>query len=172
MIPPATATDVLCTELLAVLDREIALLECRGEQLAELYRAILQRDEAAMDPLLSQMEATQRQQESVDVRLASARAALANALGVEPRGLKLGALMRRVQGHWAAAIDYRRQQIVRLVEKVRRRHLEAAFLLSQCAEINRALLASLFPRNEPVTLYGAGGATAWRPETGLVDAES
>jgi len=171
MNPMAPELAALVDEMMAILDEEIGLLDGRRGQLEGLSGAILDRDEDAMEKLLCEMERTLRVQKTVDSKLEALRNTLADTLGCPPKELKLSALIGRLQGQRRAALEYRRQQIVVLTDKLRRQHLETCLFLLESSRINRMLLESLFPDSEPVITYGVEGADQWRPDTGLVDAE-
>jgi flagellar biosynthesis/type III secretory pathway chaperone len=124
-----------------------------------------------MASVLDEIERAQQQQALTDIRLHSVRESLAAALGMETRALRLSGLIPLLEGRIAAEIDARRRRITRLAEEVRKRNLQAAVILSECARINHLLLQSLFPRENSVTTYGAKGSATWRSGVGVVDAE-
>jgi flagellar biosynthesis/type III secretory pathway chaperone len=161
----------LVPDLAACLDEEISLLDRRRGQLEALSGAILDRDDGRMEALLGEIEQTMQEQRSVDLRLQAMRAALANALACRPEEVKLAALVERLQGRQRTDLDYRRQQIIVLTDRLRQQHLETCLFLLESSRINRLLLESLFPNSEPVVTYGTDGRDQWRPDTGLVDAE-
>ncbi|MBS3734229.1 MAG: flagellar export chaperone FlgN [Phycisphaerae bacterium] len=172
MMPTGATRTQRVADLAAVLDEEIDLLAARRDQLARLTVAIPGGDERATERLLQQMERTQQAQAQTDNRLRAARNAMASALACDASQLRLSRLVDRLDGADRDRIERRRARIVALVEAVRREHIKAAMLLSECARINRELLESLFPASTPVTTYGAAGRESWRPHTGLVDTES
>ena len=171
MIAASEAVDVLVGELLGVLDEEISLLEQKTVQMAGLSAAMLDRDEKGMIEIIAQFEQTQRAQDSVDVRLSAVSGALGGALGCPSLNMRLGWLGERLPEGQAAAVDYRRRQIILLAERARSQHLRTALLLHECSRINSMLLAGLFPDAESVTTYGQDGQRTWRNGGGLVDAE-
>jgi hypothetical protein len=158
-------------QMLGILDEEISLLALRRDQLEQLSRTILDRDDTAMERLLDEIEQAQQAQASADARLDAARAALAAELDVPAGELKLSGLVRRLPPHLALAVDYRRRQIIDLAQAVRRKNLEAAIILSECARINHLLMQSLFPAERSVTTYRQGGSSTWRSGAALVDAQ-
>jgi len=171
MIPPAPEHPDLITELLAILDEEIALLNKKHDELEVLRGAIVERDDELMEKVLGEMERTAREQAATDVKLDALRNVFAGRLGWRKEETKLARLIEALPESQRSAVDYRRQQIVLQAERLRRRHMETAVLLMESARINRLLLETLLARGEPVTTYGAKGPRSWRADTGLLDAE-
>ena len=171
MIAHSPAVAGLVRELLTVLDEEIALLERKTAQLDRLGRITIDRDEDAFEALLKEIEQAQADQDRADRRMEAIRAALAGALGMLPKELRLGWLVRQLPEEQALAVDYRRQQVLLLARALRRKHMETVFLLHECTRVNRLLLAGLMPRSEPVVTYDSDGASVWRADSGALDAE-
>ncbi len=166
--PPA---KTLWNELLAILDKEIELLNRKRSELDCLTEFIIANNDNGMEKLLLQMEQTQQSQAETDIKLDALRKALANELQVPPEQVRLSRLIEQLEGDDRLAADYRRQQIVLLAEQLRRKHMETALLLIESARINRLLLESFFPQSQPVNTYDADGPQSWRPDAGLLDAE-
>jgi flagellar biosynthesis/type III secretory pathway chaperone len=171
MTPPTMDIDPLVDELVGVLDDEIALLELRVSQLQGMSDAILSRNEEELEKLLDEVERTEQLQSATDSKLKGIRMALAGVFGCEPDEMKLSRLILELPPEKRLAVSHRREHIVRITETLRRKHLETAILLSECARINRMLLSAMFPDSQTATTYSAEGAEVWRPDTGLVDAE-
>ncbi|HUS47772.1 MAG TPA: flagellar export chaperone FlgN [Phycisphaerae bacterium] len=158
-------------ELLAVLDGQTALLRSRRADLAELSEAMVAADNDRMEAVLRRMDQTGDAQAAQDRRLAAVRQQIAEGLGLQAAQLKLAELAERLPDPLGGALRRRRQQIIEEVQAFRRQHLQTAMLVSQCAQVNRALLEWLFPASCGLTVYGSGGPNHWRRDTGLVDAE-
>lgn len=171
MIGPGEECPVLLDELERLLDSELELLELRRRQIEELMQAVIDRDDATLEPLLTAMGAAQRDQEQVDVKLSAVRAALAEALGVPAKQVKLATLIERAAASRRAALRMRRYEIILRMEGLRRRQLDAMILLNECARINQLLLRRLMPRTQNLTTYGARGTMLSAGGSGLVDAE-
>ena len=170
LIPPG-AGDLL-ESLDALLEEEISLLQERRKHLETLSDVLVRRDDESMERLLEEMERAQDRQAQTDLRLRGVREALAESLGTDAREMTLSVLIGELPLPLGEALDRRRKQILLLAGDLRHRHLQATMLLAESARINRMLLESLFPSSESVTTYSTGGADSWRPDTGLVDAES
>ncbi len=171
MISVTAGIASIIDELLGVLDEEIALLQRRKSQMGRLCEAIVERDDDTMERLLAEMSETQQLQEHVDLKLLAHRNTVANAVGRAPGEMKLSVLIAELPPSHRPAVDYRRQQIVLLIQDVRRQHLDTALLLGECARINHMLLTGMFPAASEVTTYDHDGPDTWRSDTGLVDAE-
>lgn len=170
----STATpgmSALLEELLGLLDEEIALLTVRRSQLEALSTVLVEGDPDATERLLHEMEQTQTRQADTDRKLQALRAALANALGRDERELRLAGLVQELPEPIRSAVDYRRQQIVGLVEDLRRQHLGTTMQLVECVRINRMLLEGLFGAEQSLMMYDMHGTPARGPGGGLVDAE-
>jgi len=158
-------------ELLDVLDDEISLLNLRRSQLELLAGAMLDRDERAVGELLGDIEELAGRQTTADLKLQAVRTTLATAMGIPTEGLKLSDIVDSLPADLRAQIDYRRQQIILLIEALRTQHTETAVLVHECARINRILLEGLFRIDTTPVTYAAGGKRGWTPEAGLIDME-
>ena len=170
MIPNTNAPQ-LVRELQAVLDDQIELLEQKRTELAGLSAAILERDDAAMETLMGEMDRTMRRQAESDLKLAALRRSLGDALGLPARAVKLSTLIDRLGGQAADALGDRRRQIIHLAGQLRRQHAATTMLLRESARINRLILEGLGATGRELTTYDADGRDQWRDRTGLVDTE-
>jgi hypothetical protein len=158
-------------DLLALLDEEISLLGLRTRQFESLYDAILHRRDDAMETILEDMTLAQHQQANLDKQLLDVRLSIARVLQRPMQDIRLSELILLLDGELKTSLREKRQQIILLSERLKRKHLTTAILLSESARINRRLIESLLPKNDTVTTYGTGGANPWRTSSGLVDAE-
>ena len=162
----------LVEELIRLLDEQIELLDVRCSQLAALSDATTRRDDEALEALLADIESAQQHQTGADTKLQALRNALANAAGWPVEQMRLALLIEHLPDQQSTAVDYRRQQIILLTDRLKRQHMETALILSECARVNRLLLEALFPETRSVTTYGAKGENSWGQDRGLVDVES
>ena len=167
---PQSWTSML-PDLLTLLDEEIALLRLRTRQFEELYDTILHRREERMEALLAEMTDAQHRQASLDETLQAMRTMFARALSRPAGDIRLSELVRLLEGPSQNRLREKRQQIILLAERLKRKHLTAAILLGESARINRRLIESLLPKSETLTTYGMGGKKPWQTSSGLVDAE-
>lgn len=158
-------------DLLALLGQEIRLLQKRHEQFCELYEVILKRNNERMETLLEEMTRLQQDQADLDGRLQAVRGVLARAIGAPEDAMRLGDLAHHLDPSRAQTLQSLRNQIIQLAEKLERKHLDTAVLLSECARVNRMLLEGLLPAPETVQTYGQKGNSPWSAGAGLVDAE-
>lgn len=168
MIASSPAVEPLVAHLQQLLDEEIGLLQAKQSQMESLSGAILGRDDTAMEATMAQMETTARQQSAVESRLSALRVTIAGELGLGGGPLRLSTLISHLPPQQASLLEYRRNQIVALAEQIRRRHVEVAILLRECARINRMLLESL-TGGQSVTTYGADGKDVWHGRGGVLD---
>lgn len=163
--------DGMIPDLLVLLDEEIALLGLRTRQFDDLYEAILHRRDEKMESLLEEMTTAQHHQAELDEQLQAMRTMCARTLKRPMREIRLSELIGLLEGQSQTRLQEKRQQIILLSERLKRKHLTTAILLSESARINRLLLECLLPKTEAVTTYGAGGAKPWQTSSGLIDAE-
>lgn len=171
MISVTAGISKAVDELTTVLDQEIELLELKRLQMANLYAAIVERDDAVMETLLEQMEHAQRHQEAVDARMAAIRAIMAKSMGAAPATVRLAMLVEMLPAEMSAAIAVRREKIVDLADRLRKQHMSTSLLLRECSRINRMMLEALLSGPAALTTYGTGGKTEWRSREGLLDTE-
>jgi DNA repair exonuclease SbcCD ATPase subunit len=170
---PLSALRPLVTDYLATLDDEVRLQEVALGQLSAINEAVASRDEAALQRLMAEADAAQAQFVAAEERRRAARDRLAGALGWRAEEATLSRLARALPGADGLILVERRRRIEAMAREVRRRHLQTAALLAECARINRALLMGLLPElGDAVRTYGTGGMDPWRPGAGLVDARS
>lgn len=163
--------DGMTPDLLALLDEEIAMLGLRARQFDSLYDAILHRRDETMETLLEEMTNTQHRHAELDEKLQATRTMFARAMNRPTREIRLSELIRLLDGEPRKRLREKREQIILLAERLKRKHLTTAILLGESARINRSLIESLLPKTETVTTYGTGGAKPWQTSSGLVDAE-
>jgi hypothetical protein len=162
--------DDLVNELAAALDQQADLLETRRSQLLALREAILRYDNDALERMLEQVERTIQDQAPCDARLRQASERAAAAAGCAGTEVRLSLLIERLPQRYRAMLEARRTQLVGLTHSLRRKHLETALLLRECARVNRELLDRLLPGGG-VTVYGSGGRNHWRGDTGSFNME-
>jgi len=170
-VPDETTAGGMVRELLDVLDDEIELLNLRRSQLEVLSGAMLDRDEQAVGELLGEIEDSAQRQAATDLKLQAVRIALASAMGISAEGLKLSDIIEALRADVRPQVNYRRQQVILLIEALRAQHMETAFLVHECARINRVLLEGLFQIDPRPVTYAAGGKAGWAPHVGLIDME-
>ncbi len=171
MNPCDPALNPLLDELLSILDDELALLDRRRDQLHQLFEVVMAREYIRLGGLLEGVEAIQRDQAGVDIRLAAARRNLARRLGCDEQNLRLSEVIDLVGGRKGARIELRREQIIAQAEKIRKDNWQVATMLGECTKINRSMLEAIFPHKTRVTTYGSRGSKTWQSSQSLVDSE-
>ncbi len=161
----------LLTELLAVLDEEISLLNRKGDELETLSNTIVERDEERMQQLLVQMEQTHQAQAAADVRLDALRNTIAPRIGCDPREMKLSCLIEQLGEPDRLTVEYRREQIILLSERLREQYMATAMLLAESQRINRILLEGILSQGPTVNTYSAAGSDSWHPGGTLLNTE-
>lgn len=171
MIRVTPADGAMVKELIAILDEEIDLLNRKNAELDRLSAATMDRNDEEMVKLLVEMDQTHQAQAATDVKLDALRKAFADRLDRSLNQMRLADLIDALDEPDKLTVEYRRNQIVLLAEKLRRQYMTTAMVLRESARINQVLLEGLFPKAQPVQTYDANGPSTWRPDTGLLEAE-
>lgn len=171
MIPQTAPPVAMIDDLLTALDEQAVGLQARLAHMDAMIVAIVHRDEDKLETLLEEMEQAGLTQPAADARLAAVRAALADSMDCPAKDLRLASLAGRLPEPQRLAVNYRRQRIAVLAEKLQHKHLQTAMLLSECARVNRLLLEAMLPEAAQPATYNANGQEVWRPPSGLLDAE-
>ncbi len=171
MIACNPQAQALVGPLLEALHRQEQLLEIKTSQMARLFDVIAERDDAAMEKLLEEMELTESQQSRTDAALAAAKNNLALALGLPPSAaVGLSMLAGRLDEESAQLVRGRQRRLRLLVEALRRKHLATSHLLHECATINRAMLEAMSGRQATMT-YRPDGKVQWQLTDGYMNKE-
>jgi flagellar biosynthesis/type III secretory pathway chaperone len=165
------ASETLVGDLTDMLDREIDLLGTKTRLMDALGQAVVRRDDRTVEQLMADIERIQSDQDAADSRLTALRRTLARQLGMEQDAPRLREVLDQLPADQAALLEQRREHILVLGEQLRRGHLKLAMLLSECARINRMMLAAVSAGSEPVTTYDAEGAACNPAGPGLLDQE-
>jgi flagellar biosynthesis/type III secretory pathway chaperone len=163
--------DNALDQLVAALDRELALLERRERQTDELRQAIIQADDVEMEALLDRMGEADREQSLVDAEVGSLRAAISAMLDPRAPTMKLSEMVKRLPPERSGGIERRRELIVRKIDDLRQLHVETAVLLAECARINRMLLDTMLRGSSTVITYDARGGHHRARSGGLLSAK-
>jgi hypothetical protein len=163
----------LVGEYLAVLDEETHLQEAAVGHLKGMSDAVVSRNEQAMERLFKQADEVHDQFAQLETRRRTTGDHLAMALHCRREDLTLRRLARDLPKPEGQAVEGRRRRLRTLVGETRRQYLKTAALLGECARLNRALLAGLFPDAGNTPTYGASGRRSpRRPADYLLDARS
>ena len=170
MILANPTLDRLLPDLLALLDSQVVSLGKRLGQMQELSQAMLDRSQERMDELLDEMEKAQQEQQLADIRLSAMRTTLARAVKVPVASFRLSHMLNLLPPDKSADLQFRRQQVIELAQRLRSEHMRAAVLLTEASRVNRMLLEALMG-SAGVLTYGQGGTTNWNRRHGVVNAE-
>ncbi len=172
MIQAQRPIQALIAELANLLDTEIKILDLRCRQMTAMRQYIADRNDNALGNLLAEIEETREFQLISERDLMAMRNDLAVALSYPgPGRMRLSWMIPQLEGNQRTMIEYRRKQIIDLTAQLRHEHSYTSTLLRECMRINRMLLEGMFPSDETMTTYCAGGRTSWQPQTRLVDTE-
>ena len=161
----------LSERLLGAMDRQLEMLQVKTVQVEQLRRAIVGRDNAAMESLLAQMEQGQREQSVADRELDGLVSALAAEVGLPQGRAKLSVLAEHLPQEQALAIRERSRAMSENMKRLRRKHMEMSLLLHECQKINQLLLETLLNEGAGPRTYGANGHVRGRSSGGVMSAE-
>jgi hypothetical protein len=167
-----TALDIerWVLELLIVLKQEsdaMALVETWLEQLRE---RVMERDEAALERLLKEIQAKQGLRPEPEQRRQQIRLELASALGVPFEQMTLTRLKGLLTGELQNQVSRMRDQLQSQTETLRVQHQGTVMLLADCARFNRLLLNSIFEKShQTMTTYTPRGNAQHKRSSDLVN---
>ena len=161
----------LVGRLNAALDEQADLLRQRAGEMDELAQALCKNDNDRLERLLAEMGRSQHRQAQADRALQALREELADALGWQVAAVRLGRLVEHLPPPLREPVETRRRAIAELAGRLRLTHRQASLVLIECARVNRLLLECLFPDDQALTVYDAGGTDHWRRRGSLLDAE-
>ena len=160
------------SQVIAVLDADLAVIERKTRQLRRLGDALAAHDLAALARIAEDLRLTQAQTARCNEERTRLRASLAHALDTSPEKVNLSLLCRHADEADRLALDGRRHRIAVAADELARSRLTASTLLFERARLNRAFLASLFPHDDAAPVYSRAGRTPSRVTPRLVDLET
>jgi hypothetical protein len=168
----APELKTLVGEYLAALEEQTQLQATAVGHLKGLSAAMASRNPQAMECLLKEADEAQQRLAQLEARRRTAGDRLAAVLRCRQEELTLKRLARDLPGPEGRAVEGCRRRLRSMIEEVRRNHLKAVAFLGECARLNRALLAGLFPDAGVAPTYGASGRSPACSGGGLLDARS
>ena len=166
MVTPGLETRI--ETLLGVLDTDIKNIETTLARLERLRVLLVQRDDKGLESLLTDSHGHAEAHAANEQRRQDLRTELATMLGWSPGDLTLSKLCAHLPEPMNTALADRQLRLRGLVSRLRREHMLAALLVSDCARFNRSLMQALFGVGRSGTMYGADGSARHRTETGLM----
>ncbi len=146
-------------QLLGVLDEDIRYIHDGLLQLNELRSAVIKRDDAALNRLLSTIRAKADSYAANESNRQALRKDLANALGCNVEQMTLTKLASRLPIEKKAQVASKKVELKTLINELKKEHLSTSMLLSECARFNNLLLRSIFDLGKTGTVtYRANGA--------------
>ncbi len=159
----------LLAELNAVLDQEQRRVERTLTELDDLRSAVIRRDEAGLQDLLSRIGARQSDFSPLDQRRQRLRQRLADWIGCDLERLNLTRVIRGLPAEQGDPLRHRQQQLYKQVRQLKMEHHLTGLLLTDCARLNRMLLRAML--GGVGDSYNAQGRSSWQVQDRLVSVQ-
>ena len=131
-------------ELMIVLDIDISHLQESLLRLNDLRMLVIKRDNGKLGELLLKIEASTNSHKENEQRRDQICKYLAEACGIESEFATLADIEELIDGPLKLEFNQKRSKLKVLAFEVKKDHLSASMLLSDCARVNRMLLDSIF----------------------------
>lgn len=161
--------EMIRSEFLPFLDRQIEYLEQAKKLFDEFRAALIRRDIEELEEVRQHLEAKEAQRQELDRQTESCRRCLAAALNCGPEDVCISRLCRAADPPTARELQKRQRRARDLAAEVKTVHLATELLLRECARINRRMLETITGQPTPSSIYDARGRAAWKPATGLMN---
>jgi hypothetical protein len=147
-------------ELLACLDQDVQYMQENLQQLNEMRRLVIKRDEAALEKLLESIQAGAGCHREHELNRKSIRKELADSLGLSIGETTLSALQEYLPEAKKDQVNQMKAKLRSLSAELKKEYLSTALLLTECARFNNLLLKGIFNlgKTQPVH-YDSNGET-------------
>jgi hypothetical protein len=146
--------------LLDCLDEDAQRMQESLQQLNEMRRLVIKRDEAALGKLLQSIQADAGRYRRNELSRKSIRKELADCLGCGIEQVTLSALRSSVPEAKKELLTQTKAKLRALCVELKREYLSTALLLAECARFNKLLLKGIFNLGQTESIhYNSNGAT-------------
>ncbi len=147
-------------KLLACLDQDVQHMQESLQQLNEMRRLVIKRDEAALGKLLESIQAGAGFYRDHESNRKSIRKELADSLGLSIKEMTLSALRECLPEAKKDQVTQMKAKLRSLSEELKKEYLSTALLLSECARFNNLLLKGIFDLGKTQSVhYNSNGET-------------
>ena len=157
-------------QLLVCLDRDAQHMHESLQQLNEIRRLVIKRDEAALGKLLENIQGASDCYRDQELNRKSIRKELADSLGCDVEQMTLSALQECLPEAIKDQVTQMKTKLRSLSSELKKEYLSTALLLSECARFNNLLLKSIFGLGKAESVhYKSNGETRRHIDTAFVN---
>jgi hypothetical protein len=147
-------------QLLVCLDRDARHMHESLQQLNEMRRLVIKRDEAALGKLLENIQSVSDCYRDHELNRKSIRKELADSLGFDVEQMTLSALESCLPEEKKDRVTQMKTKLRSLSSELKKEYLSTALLLSECARFNNLLLKGIFDLGKAESVhYKSNGKT-------------
>jgi len=156
--------------LLVCLDRDAQHMHESLQQLDEMRRLVIKRDEAALGKLLENIQDASDGYRNHELNRKSIRKELADSLGCDVKQMTLSALQECLPEAQKDRVTQMKTKLRSLSTELRKEYVSTALLLSECTRFNNMLLKSIFGLGKTESVqYKSNGETRRHIDTAFVN---
>ncbi len=156
--------------LLICLDRDLQHMQESLQQLNEMRRLVIKRDEAALGKLLESIQAGAGGHRDHELNRKSIRKELADSFGCGIERMTLSALQASLPEAKKDQVTQMKAKLRSLSAELKKEYLSTALLLSECARFNNLLLKGIFNLGKTESVhYNSNGETKRQIDTAFVN---
>ena len=157
-------------QLLVYLDRDARHIQESLQQLNEMRRLVIKRDEAALGKLLENIQGASDCYKDYELNRKSIRKELADRLGCNVEQITLSALESCLPEAKKDRVTQMKAKLRSLTAELKKEYLSTALLLSECARFNNMLLKGIFDLGKTESIhYKSNGETRRHIDTAFVN---
>ena len=157
-------------QLLVYLDRDARHIQESLQQLNEMRRLVIKRDEAALGRLLENIQGASDCYKDYELNRKSIRKELADRLGCNVEQITLSALESCLPEAKKDRVTQMKAKLRSLTAELKKEYLSTALLLSECARFNNMLLKGIFDLGKTESIhYKSNGETRRHIDTAFVN---
>lgn len=166
----AAPIDDKVNKLLVCLNRDVQHIQESLQNLNEMRRLVLKRDEAALGKLLENIHGASLSYRNHELNRKSIRKELADTLGCEVGQMTLSALESCLPEAQKDRVTQMKTKLRSLSSELKKEYLSTALLLSECTRFNNLLLKGIFDLGKTESLhYKSNGQTKRNIDTAFVN---
>jgi len=157
-------------KLLVCMNLDVQHIQESLQNLNEMRRLVLKRDEAALGKLLESIHGASESYRSHEFNRKSIRKELADTLGCNAGQMTLSALESRLPEEQKNRVSEMKTKLRTLSSELKKEYVSTALLLSECARFNNLLLKGIFGPGKTESLhYKPNGRTKRHIDTAFVN---
>jgi hypothetical protein len=157
-------------KLLVCLDRDVRHMQESLQNLNEMRRLVIKRDEAALGKLLENIQGESDSYRNHELNRKSIRKELADNFGCDVEQMTLSALESCLPEAQKDRVTQMKTKLRLLGSELKKEYLSTSLLLSECTRFNNLLLKGIFDLGKTESLhYKSNGQTRRQIDTAFVN---